>query len=264
MPSNNQTQLTKEEPQEVNKKAEDDAQAPKAESAFRAPRCQHILTNGTQCGSPALKDKKLCYYHDENHAEPARIYIDDGDSYPDRSIQIPPFEDAHSIQKVLRHVVLLMMEHRIERKDASLMLYALQIASGNLKRMADEKPRPTQVVRDPETTGETPLGMTPWSASGQGHDPEEEENDASKNNHTEKKSHDEGPGARNGTRAVRPTPLAEFTRSMKPVDRVLLRQELAKNGMIRQEEYEAWKEERGPDPLLWGLEREAVSRLQKW
>ena len=30
-----------------------------------APRCQHIKTNGTQCGSPALKDNQFCYYHQQ-------------------------------------------------------------------------------------------------------------------------------------------------------------------------------------------------------
>jgi hypothetical protein len=30
-------------------------------------------------------------------------------------------------------------------------------------------------VMDPDKVGETPIGMTPWSATGQGHDPDEEE-----------------------------------------------------------------------------------------
>ena len=40
--------------------------------------------------------------------------------------------------------------------------------------MNAEKPRPTQVVVDPETVAETPLGQTPWSASGEGHEVEDE------------------------------------------------------------------------------------------
>ncbi len=27
------------------------------------PRCQHIKVNGTQCGSPALRRNRLCYFH---------------------------------------------------------------------------------------------------------------------------------------------------------------------------------------------------------
>ena len=42
------------------------------------------------------------------------------------------------------------MQKRLERKTASLLLYALQIASSNLKRMDLEKPQPEQVVTDLE------------------------------------------------------------------------------------------------------------------
>ncbi len=137
-------------------------------------RCRHIRTNGTQCGSPALRDKEFCYYHEQNQPRAEELYVD-GYRYPDSQFMLPVFEDAHSIQTALRQVIQLLFEHRIHHKDAGLMLYALQIASGNLKRMDAEKAKPTQMVVDPEKTGETPLGMTPWSASGQGHDPEEED-----------------------------------------------------------------------------------------
>ena len=137
-------------------------------------RCRHIRTNGTQCGSPALKEKEFCYYHVQNQPRAVELYVD-GDRYPDSEFMLPVFEDAHSIQTALRQVIQLLFEHRIHRKDAGLMLYALQIASGNLKRMEAERAKPTQVVVDPAQVGETPLGMTPWSASGQGHDPEEGE-----------------------------------------------------------------------------------------
>src|SRR5437879_2595022 len=30
---------------------------------YRVPRCQHIKTNGTQCGSPALRNGEYCYFH---------------------------------------------------------------------------------------------------------------------------------------------------------------------------------------------------------
>ena len=137
-------------------------------------RCRHIKTNGTQCGSPALKGKERCYYHEQNRPQPVELYLD-GERYCDSQIVLPVFEDAHSIQTVIRQVLQLMLTRRIARKDAGLVLYALQIAAGNLKTMQTEKARPTQMVVEPEKAGETPLGMTPWSASGEGHDPEEEE-----------------------------------------------------------------------------------------
>jgi len=135
-------------------------------------RCRHVKTKGTQCGSPALKAGELCYYHEHNRPQPVELYID-GERYCDSQIVLPVFEDAHSIQTVIRQVVQLMLTRRIERKDAGLLLYALQIASGNLKTMQAERAKPTQVVVELDKAAETPLGMTPWSASGQGHDLEE-------------------------------------------------------------------------------------------
>jgi hypothetical protein len=126
-------------------------------------RCRHIRTNGTQCGSPALKEKEFCYYHQENQPRAVELYID-GERYSDGNFMLPVFEDAHSIQMALRQMVELMFQRRIDRKDAS----------GNLKTMQAERAKPTHVVVEPEKTGETPLGMTPWSASGEGHDVEEE------------------------------------------------------------------------------------------
>ena len=150
-----------------------------SKSSFPAgmARCRHIKTNGTQCGSPALKAQEFCYYHQQNRPRAVELYID-GERYSDGEFMMPVFEDAHSIQTALRQVVTLLLQRRIERKDASLALYALQIASANLKTMQAERAKPTQVVVEPERVAETPLGMTPWSASGQGHDPDEEADEA--------------------------------------------------------------------------------------
>src|SRR5215471_1823463 len=90
-------------------------------------RCRHIRTNGTQCGSPALREKEFCYYHQQNQPRAVELYID-GERYSDGEFMLPVFEDAHSIQTALRQVVHLMFQRRIDRKDAGLMLHALQIA----------------------------------------------------------------------------------------------------------------------------------------
>lgn len=117
-------------------------------SSLSAPRCRHIKTNGTQCGSPALRDKNFCFYHHQDRPFNVPCYYEQ--EYPLGEINLPYFEDAHSIQAVLREVVQMVMQKRLERKTASLLLYALQIASSNLKRMELEKPQPEQVVVDVE------------------------------------------------------------------------------------------------------------------
>src|ERR1700682_2683267 len=117
-------------------------------SSFTAARCRHIKVNGTQCGSPALRSKNFCFYHQQNRPVTVECYFDGG--YATGEIDLPVFEDAHSIQSAIRQVVQMVLQKRLERKTASLLLYALQIASSNLKRMELEKPQPEQVVTDLE------------------------------------------------------------------------------------------------------------------
>ena len=196
-------------------------------------RCRHIKTNGTQCGSPALKGKELCYYHEQNRPQPVELYLD-GERYCDSQIVLPVFEDAHSIQTVIRQVVQLMLTRKIDRKDAGLLLYALQIASGNLKTMQAEKARPTQVVVEPEKAAETPLGMTPWSASGQGHDPEEAEGEESEA--------EISPAA--------PASPEDFYAAKSMDERVAKTKNFEDKGWIHPGEFEEYLFRDGPDPLL--------------
>ncbi len=175
-------------------------------------RCQHIKTNGTQCGSPALRpsganagplgtpalhpsgpnagplgipalhpsgplgtpalrEGRFCYHHQECRAE--RVTVQGGEG-KGSEILVPVFEDAHSIQMMVRQVVMLLLEDKIDGQKAGRVLYGLQIAAANLKRMEGEKPRPVQVVVDVAKVAETPLGMTPWSGSERGHELEDE------------------------------------------------------------------------------------------
>ncbi len=196
-------------------------------------RCRHIKTNGTQCGSPALKGKELCFYHEQNRPQPAELYMD-GDRYCDSQIVLPVFEDAHSIQTVIRQVVQLMLTRRIERKDAGLLLYALQIASGNLKMMQLEKARPTQVVVEPDKAAETPLGMTPWSATGQGHDRDETEGG--------EPEAQKSPGP--------PGSPEEFYEAMSAEEKKAMRKDFEAKGMIGPDEYVDSLLDAAPDPLL--------------
>jgi hypothetical protein len=135
-------------------------------------RCQHIKTNGTQCGSPALKEKKFCYFHQDFRAKVVMVSEKRSASSPARVV-LPVFEDAASIQLMLRQVTELILRNQIDSKQAGQVLYALQIASSNLRQMNAEKPRPQQVVIDPKKVAETGVGMAPWSLrkSGEIEDP---------------------------------------------------------------------------------------------
>jgi hypothetical protein len=123
-------------------------------------RCQHIKVNGTQCGSPALRDSKHCYYH-------IRYHWPELEALPNNNelrISLPTLEDANSIQVALANVMERLVMQEIDHKTAALLLYALQTASMNLKRTSLEPELPTQVVIDRESVAHRPIGASAWSS----------------------------------------------------------------------------------------------------
>ena len=130
--------------------------------------CRHIKTNGARCGSPALTQTTFCYFHHglrKSHAKPqpndapAIIHstLDDGHGnqrnpliaeyyrpvYAD--LDLPPLEDRESVQIAISMVVGALAANRIDPKRASMLLYALQVASSNCNRL-NFKPDRTEVV----------------------------------------------------------------------------------------------------------------------
>jgi hypothetical protein len=126
------------------------------------PRCQHIKVNGTQCGSPALRRNRLCYFH--KTWQGSRIALGANRARRGRAVfDLPLLEDANSIQLALMQVMRLILSGQIDGKTAGLLLYALQTASSNLARTNFEPTIKTRVVIDPRTVDQTPLGEDPWN-----------------------------------------------------------------------------------------------------
>jgi hypothetical protein len=92
-----------------------------------APRCQHIKADGVRCGSPALKHKNFCHFHHQLRI-PKRNPI----SY------LPPLEDANGVQCAIMQVAHAVLHKQIDRLTANTLLYALQTAASNLKRVKFE------------------------------------------------------------------------------------------------------------------------------
>jgi hypothetical protein len=111
------------------------------------PVCQHIKSNGLLCRSFALSGQRYCYFHRQQH---------DFRRHPSAKppiFELPPLEDANSIQLAVMEVCRALLEDRIDQRRAGLLLYALQIASSNLRRvdfepleLAEAKPAPVSVA----------------------------------------------------------------------------------------------------------------------
>jgi hypothetical protein len=96
--------------------------------------CAQRKTNGDPCQSPALRDEAFCHYH-KVMGKPA-INLDND---PSGHAYLPDFEDAVSIQSAISDVCEMMLHRRIETKEASILLYAMQVASTNMAHMNGEK-----------------------------------------------------------------------------------------------------------------------------
>jgi hypothetical protein len=138
------------------------------------PRCEHLKVNGTQCGSPALRRNHFCFFH--KRWQETRIVLNANRARRGRAaLDLPVLEDANSIQVSLMQVMRLILSGQIDPKTAGLLLYALQTASSNLSRTNFEPILKTDVVIDPRTVGQTPLGEDPWCREDFEEEEEEEE-----------------------------------------------------------------------------------------
>jgi hypothetical protein len=129
------------------------------------PRCHHVRINGTRCDSPALKGKPYCYFHfrsrlshppvspQASSQEPIAI---PAEGLQPRTDGLPPLspppdlfllEDANSIQSALQWVLRRILAASIDRRQASLLLYGLQIAAANVKQTTFE-PYYKKIIRD--------------------------------------------------------------------------------------------------------------------
>ena len=126
------------------------------------PRCQHIKVNGIQCGSPALRSDRFCYFHKRWHEH--HITIAEAKSLKVRpSIDVPVLEDANSIQVALMQVIQLLLSGEIEHRTAALALYGLQTASINVKHVKFEHFRKEELVIDPAAVDQTQLDDWQWN-----------------------------------------------------------------------------------------------------
>lgn len=99
-------------------------------STYPVPPCQHIKKNGSQCGSPALRDRQFCYFHDR--CRPLIQNVNGSARFPPAPFFLPLLEDANSIQQALGKICQHLLHRGLDPKKAGQLLYALQIASTNL------------------------------------------------------------------------------------------------------------------------------------
>jgi hypothetical protein len=129
--------------------------------------CRHIKTNGERCGSPALTNHAFCYFHRnlaQRHPKPAPeiptiIHPLDPTREPHLAatqpiLNLPPLEDRESIQLAASMIVGALASNSLDIKRAGILLYGLQVASANARKL-NHQPSLNYIVTE---TTLTPTG----------------------------------------------------------------------------------------------------------
>ena len=108
-------------------------------------RCSHIKVTGHRCGSPALRDEDLCYFHARLIGR-IRARIDNAIS------PMAQLENGEAVQVSLMAVIDSILKGTIELKRAQLIVRALSIAQRNARYTRFESCASDMVRRVPEET----------------------------------------------------------------------------------------------------------------
>ena len=134
-----------------------------------ATTCRHIKTNGKRCQSPSLGLSAFCYFHSSLHRRHKNLlesssaliqsnpnpatsasgtpqYVPDYATQNPIELDLPPVEDAESIQVSISLPIAALARNRIDARRAAVLLYGLQLASTNAKSIIIE-PCATSVIR---------------------------------------------------------------------------------------------------------------------
>ncbi len=101
-------------------------------STFPGERCQHKKMNGERCGSPAQRNQKVCYFHEQCY--PVIVDVSTSPRFPASPFYLPVLEDENSIQATITQVCEHLLGNRLDPKTAGVLLYAMQVATSSLNR----------------------------------------------------------------------------------------------------------------------------------
>jgi hypothetical protein len=99
------------------------------ERANNAPRCTKVKSNGARCRAPKVRGKKLCHMH-----------LAMEDARPQK-MQLPALDDANGVQIAIAKAAQGVVDGTLDRQQAGLLGYYLQLAVSNVGRLDFEDER---------------------------------------------------------------------------------------------------------------------------
>jgi hypothetical protein len=96
--------------------------------------CRHIKEDGIYCGSPALSDRKYCYYHLMQRGRRLRRARALRDNLPYR-LEIQSLDNLYAVRAALTDVAQALAAGQLDSHTAGKLLYAIQQVSSTNRRI---------------------------------------------------------------------------------------------------------------------------------
>jgi hypothetical protein len=96
--------------------------------------CRHVKADGAYCGSPALQDRKYCYYHLMERGRRLRRARALRDNQPYR-LEIQSLDNLYAVRAALTDIVQALAAGQLETRTAGKMLYAIQQVTAANRRI---------------------------------------------------------------------------------------------------------------------------------
>ena len=97
--------------------------------------CMHVHMSGKQCRRVALKDKSYCHFHYENYRR---------NCITDPGYELPILEDCRSVMLGISDVVRTRIKKKMDDKEMTSMMYAMQVATGLMNKVEAMSPDITE------------------------------------------------------------------------------------------------------------------------
>jgi hypothetical protein len=99
-----------------------------------ASSCRHVKEDGAHCGSPALRDRKYCYYHLKQRGRRLRRARALRDDVPYR-LEIPALDNIYAVRAALTEIAQALGSGQLDARTAGKLLYAIQQVSAANRRI---------------------------------------------------------------------------------------------------------------------------------
>ena len=109
--------------------------------------CRHVKEDGTYCGSPALRERKYCYYHLMQRGRRLRRARALRDNVPYR-LEIHSLDNLYAIRDALTDIAQALAAGQLESRTAGKLLYAIQQVSSTNRRIEQMEAAQLEKMKD--------------------------------------------------------------------------------------------------------------------